>query len=151
MSAFLKKGTPVIYKSTIDVKGRMNIPAKLREELGESFHITETIDEYPILSVYSEDEWETVTVKIKAMPQIKARHLSRKIIGSEQPVKPDPQGRVLIAPSLREYAKLDGDVVLVDRKTKTEIWSKAVYDSYKENLDANMREELLQTAMDLEF
>ncbi|MDR0221917.1 MAG: division/cell wall cluster transcriptional repressor MraZ [Oscillospiraceae bacterium] len=136
----------MIYKSTLDAKGRINIPTKLREELGDSFHITMTIDKNPILTVYSDQNWNELTEKIKAMPQIKSRDLSRIIIGSECPVKSDPQGRVLIPPSLRDYARLEGEIVLIGLEGKTEIWSKAVWDNYREATDMN---NLIEIAVEL--
>ena len=116
------------YNHTIDEKGRIIVPAKLREELGETFVITKGLD--GCLWVFDNEEWEKVEEKINELPfNIKeARLLSRFMIAGAFDAEPDKQGRVMIPQSLREYADLKRDVVLAGVGRKLELWSKERYE-----------------------
>ena len=112
------------YNHTIDEKGRIIVPAKLRDELGETFVITKGLD--GCLWVFDNEEW----VKVNELPfNIKeARLLSRFMIAGAFDAEPDKQGRVMIPQSLREYADLKRDVVLAGVGRKLELWSKERYE-----------------------
>ncbi|MBR6344563.1 MAG: division/cell wall cluster transcriptional repressor MraZ [Lachnospiraceae bacterium] len=116
------------YNHTIDEKGRIIVPAKLRDELGETFVITKGLD--GCLWVFDNEEWEKVEEKINELPfNIKeARLLSRFMIAGAFDAEPDKQGRVMIPQSLREYADLKRDVVLAGVGRKLELWSKERYE-----------------------
>ena len=122
------------FKSTLDAKGRMNFPVKLREELEGSFFISKTIGERCI-KVYSRDDWNALVEAIHQMPQVKTADIQRYIFGSAYEVEPDKQGRVLIPQPLREYARLQTDIVIVGLEGRAEIWDKALWDERNENLD----------------
>ncbi|MBD5081313.1 MAG: division/cell wall cluster transcriptional repressor MraZ [Ruminococcaceae bacterium] len=122
------------FKSTLDAKGRMNFPVKLREELNGSFFISKTIGERCI-KVYSKDDWNALVEAIHQMPQVKTADIQRYIFGSAYEVEPDKQGRVLIPQPLREYARLRADIVIVGLEGRAEIWDKALWDERNENLD----------------
>ena len=122
------------FKSTLDAKGRMNFPVKLREELDGSFFISKTIGERCI-KVYSKDDWNALVEAIHQMPQVKTADIQRYIFGSAYEVEPDKQGRVLIPQPLREYARLQTDIVIVGLEGRAEIWDKALWDERNENLD----------------
>ena len=117
------------YNHTIDEKGRIIVPAKLRDELGETFVITKGID--GCLWVYDNEEWEKVEEKINELPfNLKeARLLSRFLIAGAYDAEPDKQGRVMIPQSLREFAGLKRDVVLAGVGKKLELWSKDRYEA----------------------
>lgn len=133
------------FKATMDTKGRMNFPAKLREELGERFIISKTIDA-ACLKVYSVDDWNDLVTKIKQMPQTKTAAIQRFLFGSAFELEPDKQGRVLIPTPLREYAGLKTEVVIVGLEGRAEIWDKADWDRINNN---NNTEELAEIAMEL--
>ena len=116
------------YNHTIDEKGRIIVPAKLRDELGETFVITKGLD--GCLWVFDNEEWEKVEEKINELPfNIKeARLLSRFMIAGAFDAEPDKQGRVMIPQSLREYADLKRDVVFAGVGRKLELWSKERYE-----------------------
>lgn len=116
------------YNHTIDEKGRIIVPAKLRDELGATFVITKGLD--GCLWVFDNEEWEKVEEKINELPfNIKeARLLSRFMIAGAFDAEPDKQGRVMIPQSLREYADLKRDVVLAGVGRKLELWSKERYE-----------------------
>lgn len=133
------------FKSTLDAKGRMNFPVKLREELGGSFFISKTIGECCI-KVYSKDDWNALVEMIHKMPQVKTAEIQRYIFGSAYEVEPDKQGRVLIPPPLREYAGLQTDIVIVGLEGRAEIWDKARWDKLNSSLDMD---NLLSVAMEM--
>ncbi|HHW38289.1 MAG TPA: division/cell wall cluster transcriptional repressor MraZ [Bacillales bacterium] len=118
------------YHHTIDQKGRMIIPAKFRELLGEGFVLTRGLDQ--CLFGYSYDEWQTLENKLKTLPFTKkdARAFTRFFFSGATECEVDKQGRVNIAPPLRDYAKLDKDCVIVGVSNRFEIWSKSNWDTY---------------------
>ena len=117
------------FKSTLDVKGRMNFPVKLREELGAVFMISKTLDQ-PCLKVYTMDDWNALVAKIREMPQTKTANLQRVLFGSAFEIEPDKQGRALIPSPLRDYAGLKTDVVIVGLEGRAEIWDKENWDKF---------------------
>lgn len=135
------------FKSTLDAKGRMNFPVKLRDELGASFVISKTIGEHCI-KVYSKDDWEALVESIRKMPQVKTAGIQRFLFGSAFEVEPDKQGRVLIPAPLREYAELKSDIVIVGLEGRAEIWDKQRWDSFNSSLNMD---ELLSAAMEMEI
>lgn len=112
------------YNHTIDTKGRLIVPAKFREQLGDSFVITRGFE--GCLMVYDMAEWEKVQEKIstQSILSAQARALHRYLIGGAAVCEVDKQGRVLIPPVLREAAKVVKDVVLLGVGNKIEVWSK---------------------------
>lgn len=116
------------FKSTLDAKGRMNFPVKLREELGPVFMISKTIDA-PCIKVYTTEDWKHLVAKIRELPQTKTAELQRFLFGSAFDIEPDKQGRALIPAPLREYAGLNTDVVIVGLEGRAEIWDKEKWDA----------------------
>ena len=110
------------YQHSLDSKGRVNFPAKLREELGERFYITKGLDN--CLFVYSEKEWAILEERIRTLPVSKARGLQRFLFAGATFVEPDKQGRVVIPANLREFAGLDKDIMIVGASLRAEIWDK---------------------------
>ena len=131
------------FKSTLDPKGRMNFPVKLRDELGSSFVISKTIDKQCI-KVYSKTDWEALVKSIREMPQVKTAGIQRFLFGSAFEIEPDKQGRALIPAPLREYAQLKTDIVIVGLEGRAEIWDKESWDKFNSSLDMN---ELLAAAV----
>ncbi len=114
------------YQHTVDPKGRLSFPARLREELGDKFVITKGLD--GCIFVYSLDEWAIILDKLKALPLSSSRHLQRFLASGAAEVETDKQGRVLIPPTLREYAKLQRDVVVAGVINRAEIWDKSQWE-----------------------
>ena len=118
------------HKSALDDKGRMNMPAKLREELGDSFYVSKAINKKAkCLTIYTNEAWERLAEKLKTLPQTKTGDLRRFIFGSAEMIKPDKQGRMLIPKILRDYAGLDGEAVIIGMDDKAELWSREALDS----------------------
>ncbi|HPF28851.1 MAG TPA: division/cell wall cluster transcriptional repressor MraZ [Lachnospiraceae bacterium] len=126
------------YSHTIDAKGRIIIPVKLREELGDNFVVTKGLD--GCLWMFDNSEWEKVEQEIQAMPFTlkEARMLARFMIAGACDGEMDKQSRILIPPNLREYADLNKDVILSGVGSRVEIWSKERYAQANdfENMDA---------------
>ena len=112
------------YNHTIDAKGRLIIPAKFREPLGEEFVLTRGLD--GCLYIYPMDEWEAFEEKLRALPLTNkdARAFSRFFVAGATTCELDKQGRILVPATLREFAGLNKDVVLTGNLTRIEVWSK---------------------------
>ncbi len=111
------------YNHTIDAKGRLIVPTKFREQLGEEFVLAKGNDD--CLAIYTKEAWETFLTKIQALPATKdIRKYVRNIVGSSVDVVTDKQGRILVPGNLREHAGLDKDVVFAGVIDKIEVWDK---------------------------
>ncbi len=127
------------YNHTIDAKGRVIIPAKFREKLGDSFVITKGLD--GCLYGYAEAEWKNFEEKLATLPITNrdSRQFTRFFLAGAAECELDKQGRILIPSVLREFAGLEKDVVLVGVASKIEIWSKERWDeangAYEDNMD----------------
>lgn len=122
------------YQHTLDNKGRLILPAKIREGLGDTFIATRGLDD--CLFVYTLEEWALLEEKLKKMSLVKpeARAFSRYIFSGAAELEADKQGRVLLPPNLREYAKLEKDVVVIGVASRVEIWSRENWQSYSEKI-----------------
>jgi len=134
------------YAHSLDVKGRVNFPAKLREGLGAEFIITKGLDN--CLFVYSKEEWLVLEDKIRTLPMSKSRTLQRFLFAGAVDVEPDKQGRVLIPANLREYAGLDKDIMIIGASVRAEIWDKKRWEDSLSGLTAEM---MAQAMDDLGF
>ena len=128
------------YRHSIDEKGRLIIPARLRDDLGDSFVICNGLE--GCLFVYSQDEWNKFVAELESLPRMNkdARIFKRYFFGSASEGTFDKQERVLIPPALRKAANLEKDVVLVGVQDRVEIWNGDLWDDSKdiseEELDA---------------
>ncbi|SDB07195.1 division/cell wall cluster transcriptional repressor MraZ [Eubacterium oxidoreducens] len=113
------------YNHTIDAKGRLIVPAKFREALGDEFVVTKGLD--GCLFVYTNEEWANIEAKFREIPLTTkdARKFMRFFFASAASCEIDKQGRILIPSVLREYAELEKDVVSVGVLSRIEIWSKS--------------------------
>ena len=113
------------YNHTIDAKGRLIIPAKFREQLGDEFVVTKGLD--GCLFVFPINEWELFEEKLRTLPltQKSARQFTRFFVAGAAECELDKQGRILLPQTLREFAQLEKDVVLSGNLNRVEIWSKA--------------------------
>ena len=114
------------YRHTVDPKGRLFVPAKLREELGDSFYVTLGLEH--CLSVYTEAGWQAIVDKYNALPMSQARKM-RFLFANAAKCEPDKQGRFLIPAELREYAGLRDEVTFLGQAGHAEIWDSATYDA----------------------
>ena len=114
----------------LDGKGRVILPAKFREELGESFYITLGFER--CVQVLSTAEFDRLREQIRLLPADKALSLQYLLISPAVLVSPNSQGRVMIPQKLREDVGLTGEVTVVGMDTRIEIWDKAVFAAFME-------------------
>lgn len=112
------------YNHTIDAKGRLIIPSKFREILGDAFVVTKGLD--GCLFVYDNEEWKRFEEKLRSLPitNKEARQFVRFFLAGATEAEVDKQGRILIPNVLREFAEITKDVVLVGVGSRIEIWSR---------------------------
>ncbi len=125
------------YQHTIDPKGRLFIPVKLRADLGESFIITRGTGKN--LFGLSYTEWSALSGKFDSLPiaDEDAQNFSRLFFASANECDVDKQGRVLVNAALREHAQLEKDVMIIGVSTRIEIWSAENWQSYRSSLESN--------------
>ncbi len=126
-----------IHAINLDVKGRMAIPARYREQLllDDNKQFVTTIDtEDKCLLLYPLLEWEIIEKTLKSLPSFNkaTRRIKRLLIGHAADADMDSHGRVLLPPPLREHAELDKRIVLVGQSNKFEIWSE---EKWQQNRD----------------
>lgn len=111
------------YEHTIDDKGRLAIPARFRHELNEGIIVTRGFD--PCLQVFPRPTWNTLAQRISGLSlgNEEARNLRRLLFSGASEAEMDRQGRILVPPSIREYAGLNERVVIAGLNTYIEIWS----------------------------
>ncbi|MGI6498344.1 MAG: division/cell wall cluster transcriptional repressor MraZ [Oscillospiraceae bacterium] len=108
------------YQHTIDAKGRLFIPAKLREELGDVFYLAMGMD--GCLAVYPEESWEGFMEKLEQLPTAQTRAM-RTFFANTVKCELDSQGRILVPQKLRAYAGLEKEVVVNGAQNRVEIWN----------------------------
>lgn len=128
------------YNHTIDAKGRLIVPAKFREILGDNFIVTKGLD--GCLFAYPNDEWTRFEEKLKSLPLTNknARQFTRFFLAGAAACEVDKQGRILLPQVLREFASLEKDVVLVGVASRIEIWSRERWDESMNTYDGDMDE-----------
>ena len=124
------------YYHAVDAKGRINFPAKLREQLGETFWLSKGITDR-FLTVYSQEGWEDLMRQIGSLRGPDGERMRRRICAGAAEVTPDKQGRILIPVPLREYAGLetDSEIVVAGAGRKAEIWTKALWMQEEDSFD----------------
>ena len=127
------------YEHSVDAKGRVIMPAKLREDIGEKFIVTKGLD--GCLFAYSHTEWTNFEEKLKTLPLTNknARDFVRFFLSGAIECELDKQGRFLIASNLREYANMEKDVAIIGVGTRLEIWDREKWKAYNsdENISAD--------------
>ncbi|MBC1887200.1 division/cell wall cluster transcriptional repressor MraZ [Listeria booriae] len=118
------------YQHNIDIKGRLIVPSKFREQLGDQFVITRGLDK--CLFAYPLDEWKKVEEKIQTLPLTKkdARSFTRFFFSGASECELDKQGRMNIPSNLTSYAALEKETVIVGVASRIEIWSKLEWDAF---------------------
>lgn len=131
------------YQHNIDPKGRVIVPVKFREDLGECFYVTKGLD--GCLFVLSSSEWQRLQDRISALPISKSRGLQRFFFSGAAEVETDKQGRILLPQHLREHAGLEKDVTVIGASSRAEIWDSKRWNSF----NSDLTEESIAEAMDL--
>ena len=123
------------YNHTIDPKGRLSIPSKYREVLGDEFVVSKGMD--GCLFVYAVEDWKVFETKLASLPLVnkEARQLTRFFLSGAQYVFVDKQGRILMPQDLRDFAGLEKDVVLAGHGGRIEIWSLEKWNEINSQMD----------------
>ena len=120
------------FEYTIDPKGRVNIPSRFREQLSETGHESVVITNYSgCIYAYPSAEWERIEEKLASRVSSvnrKKNAFVRFFVGGAVETVPDKQGRILIPPSLRAYAGLERDIVMIGMPNRFEIWDRGRWD-----------------------
>ena len=131
------------FQHNLDAKGRLFIPARLREELGDVFYVTLSMER--CLSAYSAESWRVFSDKVNSMPYIKQRKM-RPLFAYAARCELDAQGRILLPQNLRNYAGLSKNVTVVGCNNHAEFWDSAAWEEQNavemtpENIAAVMEE-----------
>lgn len=135
-----------IYEHSIDAKGRLFIPAKIKEELGDHFYVTLSMEK--CLTAYSAESWDIFMDKIKLMPKVKQIKM-RPLFAHAAKCDLDGQGRILIPQNLREFAGLTKDVTVVGTGETAEFWDSEAWN--KVDAIETTPENIADVFMELEF
>ena len=125
------------YEHSLDVKGRIIMPAKFRDDIGDKFIVTKGLD--GCLFAFSKEEWTKFEEKLSTLPisNKDARTFTRFFFAGAIDCELDKQGRFLISSNLREFAGFSKDVVIVGMNSRIEIWSKEKWENCNDNLSAD--------------
>ena len=125
------------YEHTLDAKGRISMPAKLRKDMGETFVVTKGLD--GCLFAFSLEEWSNFENKLKALPlsDKNARNFVRFFLAGATECEIDKQGRFLIPGNLRLAASLEKETIIIGVGTRLEIWDKEKWISKDEEISAD--------------
>ncbi len=128
------------YRHAIDDKNRLIIPAKFREALGERFVLTKGLDN--CLFLYPQAEWQELETKMRALSFTKAdaRSFVRLFFSGASEGELDKQGRVLLPVNLKEYGRIEKEVVIIGVSSRVEVWSEAEWNAYSEKAEASYGE-----------
>lgn len=129
------------YSHNLDSKGRVILPSRLREEIGDSFYVTRGFE--GCLAIYSQSEFEKLGAAIQALPgnMREVRKLQRIIITGAHLCEIDKQGRFVVPPTLREFASLEKELTIVGNGSHAEIWDSGKWNDYLYGEDSMSLEE----------
>lgn len=138
------------HQHVVDAKGRLFIPARFRDGLGDRFVITKGLDR--CLFVYPFPEWELLEAKLKKLPfaRADARAFVRLFFSGAAELEPDKQGRIVVPLVLREYAGLEKDVVVLGVSSRVEIWAAAEWQKYSARAGQSF-EEIAEKIVDFDL
>lgn len=125
------------FHHTVDNKGRLIIPSRVREDLGDQFIVTRGLEK--CLFIYPRDEWNNIIQKYKQLPDTKDRRYFMRIFLSGATIcELDKQGRINIPIPLLEYASLEKDCIIIGVDDRLEVWSKERWDAFITENEENL-------------
>lgn len=134
------------YNYNLDAKGRVFVPAKLRDDLGETFVVAKSMDK--CISIYSLEMWQKYVDKLNSIPEMRARYIRRFVYSSAVEASCDAQGRVVLPQGLREHAALERELVVIGAGDHAEIWNAEIWSSY---MGEGSAEGMIETLMEFGF
>ena len=130
------------YEHSIDAKGRLFIPAKLREELGAAFYLAMGVD--ACLAIYPQESWDKFTEKFASLPVSQSKGM-RSLFANAVKCVPDSQGRIVIPQRLRDYAGLDKETVIIGVHDRAEIWNAHRWNETEEEMTPEKMAALMES------
>ncbi len=130
------------YEHSIDAKGRLFIPAKLREELGAAFYLAMGVD--ACLAIYPQESWDKFTEKFASLPVSQSKGM-RSLFANAVKCVPDSQGRIVIPQRLRDYAGLDKETVIIGVHDRAEIWNADRWNETEEEMTPEKMAALMES------
>ena len=125
------------YQHNMDQKGRVTVPSKFREDLGDKFYVCK--------GLLSQAQWDKLVEKVSAIPLAQGKGIQRYFFSGAAEVEPDKQGRILIPQSLRDHAGLEKDVTVIGAAVRAEIWDTQRWNDY----NASQTDEAIEASMNL--
>ena len=122
------------YQHNMDLKGRVTIPSKFRDDLGDKFYVCKGLD--GCLFVLSQEQWDRLVEKVAAIPLAQGKAIQRYFFSGAAEVEPDKQGRVLIPQNLRDHAGLEKDVTVIGVGATAEIWDSERWNAFNESMSS---------------
>jgi MraZ protein len=128
------------YRHSIDEKKRLAVPFKFRKELGKGAVITKGLDN--CLVIYPTEPWKEKAEKLAGLPEAskEARGYARTILAGAATAEFDRLGRILIPEYLKEYAKIQKNVVITGLNNRLEVWAEKMWDAYRQKAESNIEE-----------
>lgn len=123
------------YRHTLDSKGRIFLPAKLRDELGERFWVCKGLGK--CLQVFTDNEWNDFCAKLDTLAVAQAHSIRLYFYSGANETSLDSQGRIALSQPHREFAGLDKNCVIVGNRTHLEIWSESEWEAKQSELDSS--------------
>ncbi len=131
------------YSYAIDDKGRLNFPAKFREEMGDKFIVTRWLDD--CLIAFPQAEWQRVSGLLSEKSMVKSRDIQRFLYSKAMEAQPDKQGRILLTANLREHAALEKDVTIIGVGNHAEIWNTDAWQQMNERMESDSIANAMET------
>ena len=131
------------FRHNVDTKNRLFVPAKYREELGETFVISQSI-RGNYLKIYSHSEWEKYIAPIKLLPRKTSEEALRFLIGNSIEVSPDTQGRIVLPNSMLQFASITKGTVIIGCGDYAEIWAEESYETNQTEQDMEAMRQALE-------
>lgn len=129
------------YRFNINEKGRLFVPAKMRDNLGERFMLSKSVTD-KCLTIYPIEKWENMLVEFEKSATA-TRVARRRIFGDAEEMIPDKQGRIIVPQELRDFAGLSGEVIIIGIGSSAEVWDAKTFEACEENVDNEELEKLL--------
>ena len=132
------------YQHNMDLKGRVTVPSKFREDLGDKFYVCKGLD--GCLFLLSQAQWDKLVEKVSAIPLAQGKGIQRYFFSGAAEVEPDKQGRISVPADLRAYAGLDRELAVIGAGSRAEIWNASAWRDYlavQEEVFSNTAEEII--------
>jgi len=130
------------FEHSVDAKNRMFVPAKFKEDLGDSFKLTYT-GLKSCIYVYSNEQWQKFEERLSTLPSVEFDEFITEVYANTVDVQLDSQGRVVLPTFLRDKVNIQKNVLVLGVRDHLEIWSKEVYTENQRKVDMSKYRELM--------